>query len=322
MMLDDIAAMPAFVQNAIRDNLMTKDGRLYGFPNSISSRELLYYTDVWTDSPFRDMSPPSSFEELLDFVEIYLETPHDGFCFYYDRLGHANVTWFVHMLMEYHTLQCRHAGYEPVFNNPDFIRMAERTRDLFGRLFAIEKDTKHQKGHQLFTDCYAGIDSNGLDTFTQDNLIPWRIKSDQLPLLPISLQLYCVRNGSEFVDQVPAFFECIVTHRKDPLSDGNINYASYTLVHPDWVDVKAFRTDKAKMFGEKWVFTCATQEYLDSVWRLDQHAVPALEYEICWDSSIKGAHNEAYAAVDDFVNGKESAEQFSIRMDRLVSLAE
>ena len=27
MMLDDIAAMPAFVQNAIRDNLMTEDGR-------------------------------------------------------------------------------------------------------------------------------------------------------------------------------------------------------------------------------------------------------------------------------------------------------
>ena len=319
MMMDDIAAMPTFVQNAIRDNLMTEDGRLYGFPNYINSRESLYYTDAWTDSPFRDMSPPSSFEELLDFVEIYLETPHDGFCFYYDRLGHANVTWFVHMLMEYHTLQCRHAGYEPVFNDPDFIRMAERTRDLFGRLFATEKDTKHQKGHQLFTDCYAGIATNGLDTFTQDNLIPWRIKSDQPPLFPVSIQIYCVRNGSEFVDQAPAFFECIVTHRKDPLSDGNINYASYTLVHPDWVDMKAFRTDKAKMFGEKWVFTCATQEYLDSVWRLDQHAVPALEYEICWDSSIKGAHNEAYAAVDDFVNGKESAEQFSIRLDRLVS---
>ena len=319
MMLDDIAAMPAFVQNAIRDNLMTEDGRLYGFPNYINSRESLYYTDAWTDSPFRDMSPPSSFEELLDFVEIYLETPHDGFCFYYDRLGHANVTWFVHMLMEYHTLQCRHAGYEPVFNDPDFISMAERTRHLFGRLFATEKDTKHQKGHQLFTDCYAGIATNGLDTFTQDNLIPWRIKSDQPPLLPVSIQIYCVRNGSEFVNQAPAFFECIVTHRKDPLSDGNINYASYTLVHPDWVDVKVFRTDKAKMFGGKWVFTCATQEYLDSVWRLDQHAVSALEYEICWDSSIKGAHNEAYAAVDDFVNGKESAEQFSIRLDRLVS---
>ena len=99
-------------------------------------------------------------------------------------------------------------------------------------------------------------------------------------MFPVSIQIYCVRNGSEFVDQAPAFFECIVTHRKDPLSDGNINYASYTLVHPDWVDMKAFRTDKAKMFGEKWVFTCATQEYLDSVWRLDQHAVPALEYEI------------------------------------------
>ena len=91
------------------------------------------------------------------------------------------------------------------------------------------------------------------------------------------------------------------------------------LIHPDWVDVKAFRTDKAKMFGEKWVFTCATQEYLDSVWLLDQHAIPALEYEICWDSSIKGAHNEAYAAVDDFVNGNESAEQFTVRMDMLIN---
>ena len=29
--------------------------------------------------------------------------------------------------------------------------------------------------------------------------------------------------------------------------------------------------------------------------------------------------NEAHAAVEDFVNGKESAEQFAIRLDRLVS---
>ena len=42
MMMDDIAAMPAFVQNAIRDNLMTEDGRLYGFPYYINSRESLY----------------------------------------------------------------------------------------------------------------------------------------------------------------------------------------------------------------------------------------------------------------------------------------
>lgn len=56
IMLDDIAAMPAFVQNAISNNLMTEDGRLYGFPNYINNRDSLYYTDAWVDSPFRDMT--------------------------------------------------------------------------------------------------------------------------------------------------------------------------------------------------------------------------------------------------------------------------
>ena len=65
--------------------------------------------------------------------------------------------------------------------------------------------------------------------------------------------------------------------------------------------------------GKKMVMKQALIEWMH------QHAVLALEYEICWDSSIKGAHNEAYAAVEDFVNGKESTEQFAIRLDKLVS---
>ena len=80
LMKEEMAAMPQYLQDVLRDNLMTEDGKLSGYLDNLDVQPLGFYVpDAWEASPYRDMTPPSSVEEILDFLEIYLETPHDGF---------------------------------------------------------------------------------------------------------------------------------------------------------------------------------------------------------------------------------------------------
>ena len=85
--------------------------------------------DAWAASPFRDQTPPTSFSEMLDFMEVYLDTPHEGFLFYCanggSRLGFLN-DLFVRPLMTSWVVQCRYAGLPVVFSDPQFIALAGR----------------------------------------------------------------------------------------------------------------------------------------------------------------------------------------------------
>lgn len=83
LMREEMAAMPQYLQDVFRENLMTEDGKLLGYLRNLEVQPLGFYVpDAWAASPYRDMTPPSSIEEMLDFLEIYLDTPHDGFCFF------------------------------------------------------------------------------------------------------------------------------------------------------------------------------------------------------------------------------------------------
>ena len=85
--------------------------------------------DAWAASPFRDQTPPTSFSEMLDFMEVYLDTPHEGFLFYCanggSRLGFLN-DLFVRPLMTSWVVQRRYAGLSVVFGDPQFIALAGR----------------------------------------------------------------------------------------------------------------------------------------------------------------------------------------------------
>ena len=79
LMKEEIAAMPQCLQDLYQDSLTTEDGKLLGYFESADLLSMGFYVpDAWAASPFRDMTPPSSLEELLDFLEIYLETPMTG----------------------------------------------------------------------------------------------------------------------------------------------------------------------------------------------------------------------------------------------------
>ena len=80
-LVNDLETMPPFTRELIRKYLVTEDGQFWGCADYFDLKAMLFYVpDAWADSPFRDRTPPTSFEDFLDFAELYLDTPHEGFC--------------------------------------------------------------------------------------------------------------------------------------------------------------------------------------------------------------------------------------------------
>ena len=69
-MLEEINAMPPIIQQALKESIYTKDGRLYAYPKSTELLPMLFWVpEAWKDSPFNEMAPPASYVDLLDFLD-------------------------------------------------------------------------------------------------------------------------------------------------------------------------------------------------------------------------------------------------------------
>ena len=319
-MKEEISNFPPIIQSVMHEMVCDEDGLLLGYPKYIDPQGMLFWVpDAWDASPFKDVVPPSSFTEVLDFLELYLNTPHDGFCFYYDIFEHKNPMssrWMT-MLIECYTIQCRNQGVPINFNNEEFIRLAQRTRDLFSQLCKEEPNKKKQKGRQLFCTAYNGYTENGKDTFTWDNLIPWRITSNQKPLVNIIFRLYCIRKGSGYGDYAQALFDNIIDHRKD-LVHGQDNWITYLCINQNWINISKYNKQIDKKYGKKWKCFYITQEYIDSIWRLHEHAEACIEMEY-YISTFKPweTQQEYFRTIDKFVAGNIQADEFAQKITEL-----
>ena len=319
-MKEEIKNFPPVIQSVMQELVCNEDGLLLGYPKYLSLQGMLFWVpDAWNASPFKDVTPPTSFTEVLDFLELYLNTPHDGFCFYYDISEDKNPlrnNW-MSMLIECYSIQCRNHGISINFNNEEFIELAQRTKDLFSQLCKEEPNKKKQKGRQLFCNYYHGYTENGKDTFSWDNLIPWRITSEQRPLVNVNLWLYCVRKGSEYADYAQALFDNVIDHRKD-LIHGQDNWLAYLYVNKTWINVSEYNKQIDKQYGKKWKCLYMTQEYIDSIWRLQEHAEACMEMEnylsafIPWET-----HKEYFRTIDEFDAGSIQADEFAQRITEL-----
>ena len=315
-MLEDIGNMPPIIQQALKD-IYTGDGRLYAYPKGVELRPMLFWVpEAWKASPFRDMAPPTCFSELLDFLETYLDTPHDGFCFYFDLQDHINPRGeWIYLLIQCWIIQHRYHRQDIQFNTPEFVPLLDRAVELFNRLYREEPNSKKQKGRQLFTNYYFGYTTNGKDQYTWANVIPWRITPDQPPLMNVWVSLYCARNGSPYSDRAAELFECIVDHRHDPDYDGKMNYMCFLELNKDWIDVSAHNKQIEKKYGSRWKCWHMTQEYVDSIWEIEKHCVPCTVYE---DEYLHGLPWEAFLKLLADCSKREiSAADFAAEADSI-----
>ena len=324
LMKEDMAAMPQYLQDVIREHLMTEDGKLSGYLDNLDVQPLGFYVpDAWEASPYRDMTPPSSIEEMLDFLEIYLDTPHDGFCFIHDATdGWWGRLWVVNLLMRCWAIQSNYAKIPLRYNNPEFIRLLERTVDLFNRLLKVEKGRKNQKGRQLFQDNLfsRGPTGNNLDTITYASLIPWRLTKDQPPLIHVMADFYCVRTGSPYEDRAAELLERIIPGREAYCSR-EIRPLIYEFINPDRVDVEGFNKMILKKLGGKYSWKLVTQEFIDSIWDIHKYAVPAIVPD---DYQNLNSHidEDPEALFGKLVNGEVTAADFAAKWDEMNDWAE
>ena len=324
LMKEEMAAMPQYLQDVIREHLMTEDGKLSGYLDNLDVQPLGFYVpDAWEASPYRDMTPPSSIEEMLDFLEIYLDTPHDGFCFIHDATdGWWGRLWVVTLLMRCWAIQSNYAKIPLRYNNPEFIRLLERTVDLFNRLLKVEKGRKNQKGRQLFQDNLfsRGPTGNNLDTITYASLIPWRLTKDQPPLIHVMADFYCVRTGSPYEDRAAELLERIIPGREAYCSR-EIRPLIYEFINPDRVDVEGFNKMILKKLGGKYSWKLVTQEFIDSIWDIHKYAVPAIVPD---DYQNLNSHIDEDPEVlfGKLVNGEVTAADFAAKWDEMNDWAE
>ena len=324
LMREEMAAMPQYLQDVIREHLMTEDGKLSGYLDNLDVQPLGFYVpDAWEASPYRDMTPPSSIAEMLDFLEIYLDTPHDGFCFIHDATdGWWGRLWVVTLLMRCWAIQSNYAKIPLRYNNPEFIRLLERTVDLFNRLLKVEKGRKNQKGRQLFQDNLfsRGPTGNNLDTITYASLIPWRLTKDQPPLIHVMADFYCVRTGSPYEDRAAELLERIIPGREAYCSR-EIRPLIYEFINPDRVDVEGFNKMILKKLGGKYSWKLVTQEFIDSIWDIHKYAVPAIVPD---DYQNLNSHidEDPEALFGKLVNGEVTAADFAAKWDEMNDWAE
>ena len=302
----DLGTMSPIVRSAIQRTLMTDDGLLLGYPTYVNISPLLFLvSDSWNRSPFANTIPPRSFTELLDFIELYLSTPHDGYCFMYDING-MGPYFLVDRCVECWIIQSREQGSFPSFIDDEFISLLERTRELASALYGNESKKYCKNQHQLFSTLYWGNTENAKDTYVWNDMIPWRITLEQQPYVHVGMTVCCIRKGSTLEPIATQIIETIIKNRSTPYR-GNIYWWNYFYPHPEEVNVKKFN----KWEGDSNKFLHTTQDFVDSVREIDQYASPTT---VCvtsfpfYRSDMIDIEDKAYADFLKYnINGSEFA---------------
>ena len=318
-MLEEIASMSPLIQQVFRSELMTEDGRLLAYPGAgfdicFTPGFIGYWVpDAWEASPFRDITPPSSFEELLDFIDVFLETPHEGFRLFYGHAGSKKeylYNLFRDNLLEGWVLRCKVAGKPVVFSDPKFIELAGRAQKQYKRLLKADFKQKVNTTVQylLAERQQYGLSFNAKDTFTCANIIPLRMTADQPPLFNVTMHtLQCVRKGSNYASYAPELFETGIPHEET--KHGLVWFDTWAF--PDKVDEKA----ENKYFSNGAPkYSLITRAWLDSVKELHQYVMPCMEKT---DWCIGSQYGACMRAQQQFwVNGNLTAEEYAAEMDR------
>jgi len=320
-LVNDLETMPPFTRELIRKYLVTEDGKFWGCPQDFSLTTMLFYVpDAWADSPFRDRTPPTSFEEFLDFAELYLDTPHEGFCLLGLRTDEKYYTeWqILNLLLETWTIQKQYAGEPFQFISEEFVSLLDRTKKLLIRLQKEEPLTyKKQKGlRELFTNPDGRYDGGKTEVsrelYNWDHMIPYRIYADQPPLVNVfGGSLICVCNPDADPMEVNRYMENLIRQRDWP-EKHEVPYSAYT--HPERMDADECNKEYFPEVKDGYM----TQQWLDSIGRIQGVPCWLSEYFFDYASEEGKTGIESYEFAMKFIkNKKMSAEKYAQELERM-----
>ena len=215
---EDIMTMPS----VFRSLLIEESGAIYGVPESVTpDNELYWIPTAWEEFGFSPGMIPDSFESLLDCLEFYLNTSHEGYCvFYYTADPDALYTyrrWLINWLVCTWNAQRIYSGDD--IGESRLVDLISRAIRIGERLDQSEPQSEQEK-RELIPLFHGGIRGRGLTndgaySYTMDQIVPERLFSDQPALITISMNLVCCRANSSWTEDAPALLELCIHHRPD-----------------------------------------------------------------------------------------------------------
>lgn len=182
---------------------VTEDGAILGV-NGVSGWAMHRIPAAWEAAGLSDADVPQSFTELLDFAQRWIELVQAG------KVGNVRLhtlktwgvppdetrytLWLMDLLWNCWAMRQQEAGEAIVFDMPEFVDLADRSREIGRALVKAEK--KPGKKSLSLYDC--GLNSGmgyGADSL-YSNAFPMRISTDEPVRIKAHATLFVVRKGS------------------------------------------------------------------------------------------------------------------------------
>ena len=169
---------------------------IYGLPINATINYLTYRPSAWTSAGLTEEDVPQTFNEFLDFLDRWMEDIQpeleEPYCVTstFDETLYTKdsyTSFLVEMLIERYIMQCNYAGEPLRFNNPAFLMLLERCREVGQRLYELEPEPNVGTG--LFEK------STGMMALRQ--LIPLTITAEQPPLIRMNVNLLMVYTDTD-----------------------------------------------------------------------------------------------------------------------------
>ena len=197
-------------------------GRIVALPYSLYDPSFYWLQSAWDAAGLTEDDVPQSYTELLDFLEKWMartaEHPEKKICV--SRLWGAemtgvekyyHLTWLMDLLRFCWETQQRYAGLPVNYDDPAFVALAERTREIGTALYKSEpRYKKRQKMQELFrSDLSGGPYANDGLEYGVSHALPLRITRDQPKLLRADATLWLVRADTQNPEDALALLEAV-----------------------------------------------------------------------------------------------------------------
>ena len=211
---DRLTAEAARMHPWVRQLVTDEAGRLRALPVSAILRPVYWYQDAWDAAGLTVADAPTSFEELLDFLDAWAKAPRPGVCvshltrFNMGKAQYNYGAWLLEILLSAHEMQQRHAGERVDFETEAFIRLAERARETGLALYRAESKQAGEKKLQLFqSDLAGGEHANNGRPEGLSHTVPLRLTADQPALTYAAVEVVALRSGTLWLAEGFALLE-------------------------------------------------------------------------------------------------------------------
>lgn len=293
----------------IRKKITMENGQIMGAFRELRSAVLTRVAPAWEQAGLTDTDAPHSLTELLDFIEqrwiplvrekkvgnVRLNTTVR---IYDVEFKYQYTGWLLELLMTCWELRKQAAGESVVYDEPEFVALAERCREVGLTLAKVEK-----KPGKKSRSLYQG-EFNFDDTNAYIYALPMRINADEPERLMTYAQVFAVRKGSPYSEILKEFLAAMVTMDRGTWPSYSMNPELYSDV-PIGQFVKPHDSNRNRGFIQS------------ALWHDTYHP----EWQLFWKIPGGAANNYSGAKESlryQFAHGEITAHEFAQKLDEKI----